>query len=75
MAEEQVEVLMAAAAAVEVLMAVAARHMVVEVAVHTAIVKISAFHNGPPLSNEAGLFSLSPADRKASPQLSLRSRV
>jgi len=56
-------------------MAVAARHMVVEVAVHTAIVKISAFHNGPPLPNEAGLFFLSPADLKASPQLSLRSRV
>jgi hypothetical protein len=33
--------------------------MVVEVAVHTAIVKISAFHKGPPLRNEAGLFFLS----------------
>jgi hypothetical protein len=74
MAEEQAGVLMAEAA-VEVLMAVVARHMVVEVAVHTAIVKISAFHKGPPLRNEAGLFFLSPADRKASPQLSLRSRV
>jgi hypothetical protein len=63
MAEEQAGVLMAEAA-VEVL-----------VAVHTAIVKISAFHKGPPLRNEAGLFFLSPADRKTSPQLSLRSRV
>jgi ethanolamine utilization microcompartment shell protein EutL len=45
-----------AAEAVGVLMAAeAARHMVVEVAVHTAIVKISAFHKGPPLTNEAGL--------------------
>ncbi len=34
---------------------VAERHVVVEVAVLTAIVKINASHKGPPLTNEAGL--------------------
>jgi hypothetical protein len=54
MAAEALGLLMAEA--VELLMAVAARHMVAEVAVHTAIVKISVFHKGPPRTNEAGLF-------------------
>jgi hypothetical protein len=67
-----------AAEAVGVLMAaVAARHMVVEVAVHTAIVKISAFQERPAPPQRGGPFAffLSEADPEASAQLSLRSRV
>jgi hypothetical protein len=56
---------------------VAERHMVVEAAVHTAIVKISAFHKGPPFTQRGGPFAffLSQADPKVSAQLSRLSRV
>jgi hypothetical protein len=55
------------AAVAEHHMEVAERHMVVEVAVRTAIVKINALHKGPSLTNEAGLLLSSPqADPKAS---------
>jgi hypothetical protein len=55
----------------------AERHMVVEAAVHTAIVKISAFHKGPPFTQRGGPFAffLSQADPKVSAQLSRLSRV
>jgi hypothetical protein len=76
---------MAAAAAAALLMpaaalpmaAVAARHMVVGVAVPTVIDRISASEEGPARYQRGGPFSffVSPEDRKASPQLSLRSRV
>ena len=63
------------AAVVELLMAVAARHTVVEVAVHTAIVKIGAIQKGPPLANGTGLLLSSPAHPGATAQLSFRTRV
>jgi hypothetical protein len=55
MAAEAVGLLVAAVAA-ERRMAVAERHVVVAVAVHTAIVNISAFQKDPSVTNEAGLF-------------------
>jgi hypothetical protein len=57
--------------------AVAARHMVVGEAVPTVIDRISASEEGPARYQRGGpiSFFVSPEDRKASPQLSLRSRV
>ena len=77
MAAEAVGVLMAVVAVGVLMAAVAARHIVGEVAVHTAIVKISAFHERPAPHQRGGPFAffLSEADPKASAQLSLRSRV
>ena len=75
MAAEALGVLMAAEA--ERHMAEAQPHIVVEVAAHTAIVKIRAFHKRPASQQRGGpfVFFLSDTDSKASAQLSLLSRV
>jgi hypothetical protein len=66
MAAEAVGLLVAAEAA-ERHMAVGERHVEVAVAVHTAIVNISAFQKDPPVTNEAGLFCFCLPSRSKKP--------